>query len=401
MRVCLLSMLCIASLAGELLPPRGLRPMVQLVPEASDGPALQLRALLAGRPLHNFILRVRASRTSPEVIASAVSDEHGALQLLLPADSANRRLALHGHMPRVRMPVWSQLTWSSPQEFGVHGDSTEQISTAMLGMWELRDGGAHVFFGWPQQQEAEALLAVLVEQRKRLRKFLGIRLEPMGAVLVVRDKDFARFRTVSEGHTLRHGKWIHGVRSWPLFGGSMEAIANTFDEDRELTITLPHELAENSLIFAESAGIAHEGTRWFRDGVAESAAAFCAWDRPKLLAEHLRTRLNDLERNEEAEMNLLEWQQDSNPGTLARYAAATAWVLKHVRAQPDLVAKVARQAAAADRIDSAGLVAALNAATGDDCESQLRTMKKTDVAEQLGDVIRDLEARAPFRKPKK
>jgi hypothetical protein len=384
-------------MAAELLPPRGLRPTLRLHPEGSEGPGLQVRVLLAGRPVENFILRVRASRTSREVIWSGVSDREGLLDLRLPAESANRRLALHGHLRGSRMPVWSQLTWSSPQEFGVHGDSTEQVSTSTLAMWQLKENGAYVFFDWPQHEAAEALLADLLEQRQQVRKILGVRLEPMGAVLVVREHDLARFRTVTGTHTKRHGQWIHGVRSWPLFAGTLEEIAGDFTEDRELTITLPHELAENSLIFAESAGVDHEGTRWFRDGVAESAAAFCAWDRPKLLAEHLRTRLSNLEENEEELLNLLEWEQDSNAGTLARYAAATAWVLTRERKKPGLIAKVARQAVPADRMSSAGLVAALAKATGDDCDAELRAVKKTEAAKQLRAIIADLEADKPWK----
>lgn len=399
--LCFLLYVSVGQAAGKLLPPRGLKPQVAIAPEGSDGPHLQLRATLAGRPLENFILRVRAARTSNIELWSGVSNSEGVLRVLLPAESANTRLAMHGHAPGVRMPVWSQLIWESPQELTVHGDSTAQISTASLSMWELRAGDAHVYFAWPQREEAELLLATLREQRTRVSRILGVPLEPMGAVLVAREKDLDTFRTVTGNHTMRHGKWIHGIRSWPLFAASMEEIAGKFAEDRELTITLPHELAENSLLFVESAGLAHEGTRWFRDGVAEAAAAYCAWDRPKLLAEHFRTRLSDLEKNEEESLNLLEWEQDRHSGTLARYAAATAWVLTRQRTQSGLIATVSRQAAAADRMDSAGLVAALSAATGDDCEAELRAIKKADAAAKLKAVIADLEAGAHFRAPQK
>lgn len=150
----------------------------------------------------------------------------------------------------------------------------------------------------PDREAAEELLRQLQTQRRRVGRFLGVRLEPMAAVLVAREADLDIFTTGTGSHMLRHGKWIHGIRSWPLLPSSMAEIAKNFTEDRELTITLPHELAENRFLFAKSAGLAHTGTRWFRDGVAETAAAYCAWNRPMLLAEHLRTRLSDLEKND-------------------------------------------------------------------------------------------------------
>jgi hypothetical protein len=394
--LCFLMCVSIGQAAGKLLPPRGLKPMVALRPEGTDGPHLQIRAELAGRPLENFVLRVRASRTSKQELWSGVSDSSGLLRVLLPAESANKRLAMHGHAHGVRMPVWSQLSWKSSQEFGVHGDSTGQISTASLNMWELRAGDAHVYFAWPQREEAETLLAELLKQRRRVSRFLGVRLEPMGAVFATREGDLEVFRTMTGTHMMRHGQWIHGIRSWPLFAGSLAEIADDFTEDRELAITLPHELAENSLLFAESAGLAHEGTRWFRDGVAESAAAFCAWDRPKLLAEHLRTRLNDLEKNDEKVLNLLEWKQDSNAGTLARYAAATAWVLAAERKQGGLIATVTSQAEAADQMDSDGLVSALSRETGRDCQAELSAVQRDAAAAILKETIGDLEKRSTW-----
>lgn len=81
---------------------------------------------------------------------------------------------------------------------------------------------------------------------------------------------------------------------------------------------------------------------------------------------------------------------------MACYAAATAWVIALERKQPGMIAKVTQQAAQADQMDSAAIVAVLSKPASKDCQVELGAFRREKAAEILEVVISNLERDVPW-----
>jgi hypothetical protein len=393
--------------AAQLLPPRGLDPVLRIrpdgVPQAlgqgRQDVRLGLVLTLAGRPLIAAELSIYESRQLQKSLWRGRTDEEGRVRPVVPAQTRNRRLPVVVQCKEARAPSWVRLLWEDePGKITVSWDSTPAVGTAELDKWELRLGSTHVYFDWPNRPGAQAVLQKLLAQREHIRKLLGVDTEPMGAVLITDPDQRNAFIAATAGHTKRHGKFAHGVRTWPLLAATLEELEIAPDEQRELYITLAHELAENTLLAPDSVGIAHEGTRWFRDGVAECAAISSAWQTsPATLARHIETRINDLtasRKNGRKSADLLDWPQSDDD--LAKYACATAWFLERQRRSPSFIAGIVGAAAREDRADAKALLAMASKAIGEDAQGRLKSADVSWSIDVLGRAMEDLKAARGF-----
>lgn len=335
---------CWAAWAGEpeAIAPRGLLPRIAVqpvgVPEVV-GEQVRLGVVVrcCGRPVEGVRLAVYGDRTCREALWSGSADAEGLVCPLVPGKADGRIVYATIHKPGYSSPAHLRLRWDLERsDISAIQDVTEWESTARLGKWELADGGAHVYFDWAHRAFARELLMLLVAQRKAVRALLGQNLEPMGAIVVRDQADEARYITRNEGRTLRHGVFIHGVRSWPIVATSVKELNERRAELHEFNLVLPHELTENSLFEPPYIGIEHRGTRWFRDGLAELVECTVpAAAHPDLVAGHLGDRIAHLKQGlaaGETTVDLLAWKQDSAGNILARYAAALASMQRIVEA---------------------------------------------------------------------
>jgi len=392
-----------------LLAPHGLRPMLKIKPagglEQLTNPAgsvrLTLVLTLAGQPMEDVLVEVFETRAFRQVLWKGSSDNNGSVRPILPVCTAGRRLPIRVHCHQARPANWTRLVWDpNSGTTTVHWDSTPLVSTAQLDKWELQCGTTHVYFDWPNRQGAQEVLNQLINQRRSVHKFLGVPTEPMGAILLTNPDQRKQFITTDGNRTRRIGKFIHGIRTWPLQGATLAELQKAPDEEKELYITLAHELAENTLLAPNCTGIEHLGTRWFRDGVAECAAIASAWTaRPATLARHLKTRANHLKDALKAgrkTTNLLNWKQDND--NFVNYAVAAAWFLKLQRQSPGIVGRVVSRAAQEDQACSAELLRYLARATNQDVQNQLKNVNVKNSLQILQQAIADLNAGLPFGK---
>ena len=341
---------------------------------------------------------VYASRLRERVLWRGWTDNTGCARPVVRADTANLRLPVEVACPNARPPRWAYVSWQGdPGKITVSWDDTVLTSTADLGKWELCSGSTHVYFDWPARGAAEQVLKRMVAQRLGVERMLGVPAEPMGAVLITDPKQRDQFITDKDGRTLRQGKFVHAVRSWPLLGGTFADLEKQADEERELYITFAHELAENTLLAQESVGVRHEGTRWFREGVGECAAVASAWtQRPGALARHLALRAGNLAaalKSGRTTTNLLDWKQGDQD--LVNYACATAWFLQRER-DGGFIAPVVKLAARDDGSDSAKLLGYLARAAGQDVGAQLANVDIKTSMDVLRRAEEDLKVGRPF-----
>lgn len=320
--------------AGEPEPiaPHGLLPRISAQPvggpEATgENVRLGLSVQCAGRPVEGVKVVVFRDRMCRQELWTGLTDEQGRVRPVVPAATGSHVVCVTIEKTGYSAPAHIRLIWDPAKGTNrIDQDVTEWESTARIGKWERADGGAHVYFDWAQREFAGELLKRLSAQRCAVRELLGAELEPMGAIIVKDADDEARYITRKEGHTYRRGVFVEGVRSWPIAATSLKELAERRAELHEFNMVLTHELTENSLFGQPYIGIEHRGTRWLRDGLAELVECIVpAAEHPELVASHLGDRIEHLKQGlaaGETKVDLLSWEQDNAPNSLARYAAA-------------------------------------------------------------------------------
>jgi hypothetical protein len=330
--------------AGESEPiaPRGLLPRISTQPvggpeTVGENVRLGVAVRCAGRPVEGVKVMAFRDRACRQELWNGLTDAQGLAQPVVPAAIDPHVVCVLLEKAGYSSPAHIRLWWEPEKKnIRIDQDVTEWESTARLGKWELADGGAHVYFDWAQREFAEELLKRLSAQRRAVRELLGAELEPMGAIVVKDADDEARYITRRDNKTLRRGVFIHGVRSWPIVATSLKELGERHAELHEFNLVLTHELTENSLFGPPFVGIQHRGTRWLRDGLAELVECTVpAAEYPDLVASHLNDRIEHLKQGlaaGETKVDLLAWEQDGGPNTLARYAAALASMHRIVEA---------------------------------------------------------------------